>query len=207
MPKPAESAESAPELIVIRHAESEWNEDGRWQGHSAPPLTALGSEQARQLARDLRGTVPDRVEVSDLLRARQTAAALLEDWDVPVRSDALYRELDLGEWSGLTREQIRARDPETLKRFDARDASIRPPGGECRDELWARVERALVEISERCVGEVVALVTHGGFVYALFPDADVKNATVHRGRADELLAALLERRALAQTGGDDSQAF
>jgi len=204
MPKPAESA---PELIVIRHAQSEWNESGRWQGHSDPPLTALGSEQARQLARDLGGSVPDRVEVSDLLRARQTAAVLLEEWDVPVRSDAVYRELDLGEWSGLTREQIRARDPETLEHFDARIGSIRPPGGECRDELWARVERALVEISERCAGEVVALVTHGGFVYALFPDADVKNATAHRGRADELLAGLRERRALAQTGGDDSHAF
>ena len=75
-------------------------------------LMARSIRDGRELAEELAATSPDRVEASDLLRARQTAAALLEKWDVPARTDRLYRELDLGEWSGLTREQIGSRDPE-----------------------------------------------------------------------------------------------
>lgn len=201
------SEPTAPDLIVIRHAQSEWNAIGRWQGHSDPPLSALGQAQAADLARELASTSPDRIEVSDLLRARQTAAALLKQWNAPARTDSRYRELDLGEWSGLTRQEIEARDPAILKPFDARVLSAAAPGGESREQFYGRVEAALVDLCERCAGETVAIVTHGGFVYSLFPDADVRNASAHRGRADVLLAGLRARRAAPGAAGDDSAAF
>jgi len=179
-----------PELIVIRHGRSEWNERGRWQGHADPPLSAAGRLQAEELVERLAGTPIDRVEASDLLRARETAAPLARSRGLPVCTDPVYRELGLGEWSGLTREQIEARDEEVLRPFLAGHPDAVPPGGESRRQLWRRAHAAVASLCERYPGERVALVTHGGFVRACFPTAEVENVSVHRGFGDAVLARL-----------------
>jgi len=181
---------SAPELLVIRHGQSEWNRQGLWQGHADPPLSAEGLRQAESLVQTLATESIDRLEASDLRRARQTAAPLAAARGFAVRTDPLYRELDLGEWSGLTGTQIEERGESILDVFQAGSPTAAAPGGESRQQLWARAREALVALCERCPGERVAVVTHGGFVYACFPDVDAANASVHRGPADELLERL-----------------
>ena len=69
------------------------------------------------------------------------------------------------------------------------------------------MEAALVGLCERHAGETIAIVTHGGFVYALFPEVNASNASAHRGRADVLLGGLRERLAGNATAGDDTSAF
>lgn len=180
----------APELIVIRHGRSEWNERGLWQGHADPPLSAAGQAQAHELVAELSEWPIDRIESSDLLRARETAAPVAQALQLPVRTDPLYRELDIGAWSGLTREQIELRNEPGFSRFLEGRPDAVPPGGEARWQLWERAHRAVQSLCERCPGERVAIFTHGGFVHACFETPAVRNGSVHRGRADAVLERL-----------------
>ena len=181
---------SPPELIVIRHGRTEWNERGRWQGHADPPLSAAGRRQAEELAQRLAGTPIDRIESSDLLRARETAAPLARSLGLPVHTDPAYRELDVGEWSGRTRDQIAALDAALLRTFREGDPDAAAPGGESRRELWRRAHAAIASLCDRCPGGRVALVTHGGFVRACFPAVEVDNVSVHRGSGGAILERL-----------------
>src|SRR3974390_1149426 len=100
-------------LLLLRHAQSEWNAEGRWQGWADPPLSGEGDAQIAEAAAQLEGQRFDLVVTSDLLRARQTAERLLDslEIDVECRVEPGLREFDAGEWSGLTRDQIEQRWP------------------------------------------------------------------------------------------------
>ena len=163
-------------FLVIRHAESTWNAAGRWQGQGDPPLSLEGREQALALAGQLAG---ERIEVliaSDLARSVQTAAILGARWGVVPQHDARLREIDIGAWTGLTREQIVERDAELLARFEAERLEARPGGGETRLEIRARVHAAVAELEAAHRGQRLALVTHLGVIRALAPGAELANA-------------------------------
>src|SRR5580765_6857553 len=96
-------------LVLVRHAESTWNAEGRWQGHADPPLSDAGRAQAEALAEDLAGERFDAVYTSDLARAAQTAEIIARRFGLPAVSDPALREVDVGSWSGLTREEVAAR--------------------------------------------------------------------------------------------------
>ena len=165
------------ELILIRHAQSEWNAAGRWQGHADPSLSALGHEQAAMLAAELAAEPIDRIYASDLLRARQTADALAARLALEVEVDTAFRELDVGRWSGLVREEIEASDAALLAEFETGDPSIRPGGGETRGELRQRARDRVALIAAEHPGERVVIVSHLGFIRALIPDAEPDNAS------------------------------
>jgi len=171
-------------VLLIRHGQSVWNADGRWQGQADPPLTDLGRQQALHAARNL-GAV-DAIVASDLERATETALIISEALGVgPVVLEPGLRERDAGEWSGLTRAEIDRDwpgylDPPPADRHasfgngPAADASAqpraerrRPPSWEPDEVLLARVVAALGRIHDLAPdGEVIA-VTHGGVVYSL----------------------------------------
>ena len=154
-------------VLLVRHGQSEWNADGRWQGQADPPLTDLGRAQAHHAARAL-GQV-DAIVTSDLQRAAETAAIVSGELGVgPIVLDPDLRERDAGEWSGLTRPEIDAGWPGYLE--DRR----RPEGWEPDEQLLARSVAALVRIHELVGpdGEAIA-VTHGGLVYLLESQFDV----------------------------------
>ena len=179
------------QLWLIRHAESEWNSNGRWQGQGDPPLSPRGREQAKQLARDLSSALRDagvsHVYCSDLRRARETAEAVAAELGLDVRVDSELRELDIGAWSGLNRDQIEERDPDLLRRFEANDPDVRAGGGESRRQIRERARRAIQRISRGHVGECIVVVTHLGFVRALIPGSDPGNAEWIRVGAREAL--------------------
>jgi broad specificity phosphatase PhoE len=147
-------------LLLVRHGQSEWNADGRWQGQADPPLTDLGRRQALEAARAV-GAV-DGVWASDLQRAAETAAIIAEQIGVgPVIVDPDLRERDAGEFSGLTRDEIEQRFPGHLA--DHR----RPPGWEDDEHLVERASAAIVRIAEALPGGEALVITHGGVVYAI----------------------------------------
>jgi broad specificity phosphatase PhoE len=151
-------------VLLVRHGQSEWNADGRWQGQADPPLTDLGRAQAHHAARAL-GTV-DAIVSSDLQRAAETAAILSGELGVgPLVLDADLRERDAGEWSGLTRAQIDRDWPGYLDEHAG--TRQRPSGWEPDDALLARATEALVRIHELVPGGEAIAVTHGGLVYVL----------------------------------------
>ncbi len=158
---------SEASLLLIRHAESSWNASGRWQGHADPPLTARGRAQASALAREIAREPIDVLVSSDLRRAAQTAAILAAARGLEAELNPRLRELDLGDWEGLTREQIECGAGDALRRFEAGDPEVRPGGGENLRELDRRARSAVGEIVDAHPGRRLALVTHLGVIRAL----------------------------------------
>jgi broad specificity phosphatase PhoE len=170
--------ESSTQLLLVRHGQTPWNAASRWQGHGDPGLSALGRAQAAQAAEALRaelGRPWDLVIASDLERARSTAEVLAAVLGLGVEVDVRLRELDVGSWTGLTRAEIDARDPETLRAFETGEPSIRPGGGESRVEIRVRTRDCVRSLVERFAGRRLIVVTHLGVIRALVPGAEPGN--------------------------------
>jgi len=180
--------ESAPtRFLLIRHAESEWNAAGRWQGQADPPLSARGLAQAEALARELAGERADALWSSDLRRARETAAPIAEALGLQPGFEPRLRELDIGSWTGCTRSEILTRDPEALLRFEAGDPEQRAGGAESRAAIRIRVRGLFAELCEQNPGRYLIVVTHRGVLRALQPAAETPNAATLRLDASDLI--------------------
>lgn len=159
-------------LLILRHAQSEWNAEGLWQGQADPELSAEGRRQASSAAKALAEIETfDLIFSSDLSRAVQTAAIFREvlALTAPIGIDPGLREYDVGEWSGKTRDEIEARWPGDIARFGSGTLAA-PPGGETRDQFDSRVldAAARVALSAAAQGSGGLLViAHGGVVRAL----------------------------------------
>jgi 2,3-bisphosphoglycerate-dependent phosphoglycerate mutase len=148
-------------LIVARHGETDWNRENRFQGHADPPLNALGRRQSAELADALAGEGLARVYTSPLRRASETAGIVARRLALELESLEALREIDVGAWSGLTRDEVAARFPEAYARWLERA----PHGfedGETYDQLEARVLPAIRRLAERHPSETLLVVTHGG---------------------------------------------
>jgi broad specificity phosphatase PhoE len=153
---------SAPRLLVVRHGESIWNAEGRWQGQADPPLSTLGERQAEAAATGIDEPLA-AIWTSDLARARRTAEIIAGRLGIdPPNHEPRLRERDAGEWSGFTRAEIEERWPGALA------ADRRPPGWEPDDQLAERTLAALHDIGAASVeGTVTLIVTHGGVIRTL----------------------------------------
>lgn len=175
-------------FVLIRHAESVWNAAGRWQGHADPPLSERGRAQAEALAADLAPLGIEVLLASDLARAAQTASIVGEAIGCEPVFDARLRELNIGRWAGLTREEIARRDADALARFEAGDLDARAGGAESRRELRARTRAAVQLRGQQHAGRLVALVVHLGVIGSLRPGLLLANAAWHLLDAGELAA-------------------
>src|SRR5215469_12100275 len=99
-------------LFVARHGQTDWNFEHRWQGHADPPLNATGRAQSVALGESLAGLRIDLVVSSDLRRTSETAELAAARLGLAVELDPRLREVDVGEWSGLTSAQVEERFPE-----------------------------------------------------------------------------------------------
>ena len=144
-------------FLVIRHGESEWNAQRRWQGQADPPLTDLGRMQAHAAVEKL-GTF-DLLASSDLQRARSTAEIIGHRLGIELLpADSRLRETDVGEWQGLTVEEIEAAYPGYLARHE------RPPMFESDASDISRFTSALADLSGACPGGQVLVVAHAGVI-------------------------------------------
>ena len=154
----------AIEITLVRHAESESNVTGHWQGQGDSPLSDDGRGQARALARRLAGAHFDRVICSDLSRTCDTAAAL----GLPMEKSTAWREVDVGRWEGLTRAEVAERFPEEVKQLMAGALDVRIGGAESWLDLYERADAALEELrSKMSPGERALVITHGGVIHGL----------------------------------------
>ena len=147
-------------IVLVRHGETDWNRDNRFQGHADPPLNDTGREQARVLAAELGTESFAAAYTSPLRRAAETAAILAGALGIDAVPDESLMEVDVGSWSGLTRTEVEARFPEGFARW--LEYGHGWDDGETYDELGARVVSGLVDIAARHPDEVVLAVTHGG---------------------------------------------
>jgi 2,3-bisphosphoglycerate-dependent phosphoglycerate mutase len=160
-------------LILARHGETDWNRDGRWQGHADEPLNDRGRAQAQALAEELADEQIAAVYASDLRRARETAeiVAARLGLDAPIEIDARLREVHVGGWSGLTMTEIETRFPDEVTRWQAGDPTHAFDGGESYALMGQRVVAAVEEIAARHPGEQVLVVLHGGPIRGLLAHA------------------------------------
>jgi probable phosphoglycerate mutase len=152
------------ELLLVRHGETDWNRERRFQGHADPPLNDAGREQAHELAETLAGEGIDAIYTSDLQRARETAEILAARFGSEVVALRELREIDVGDWQGLTWPEIEERHPDGAARWH-RDGHGWD-GGETYEQLRERIVAALRGIAERHPGQRVLVVGHGGTVRA-----------------------------------------
>lgn len=155
----------ARDIYLVRHAQSEWNAIGRWQGQADPPLSAHGHVQARALAEHFPDVIPTLLVSSDLQRALDTAAPLGERWMQVPEVDPALRELDVGSWTGKTREEIAAEDPEALNLFFQGLKGWQ--GGETYEQHERRAESFATRMRAMDDDDTVVAVTHGGTLRAI----------------------------------------
>jgi broad specificity phosphatase PhoE len=151
-------------LLMVRHGQSAWNAEGRWQGWIDVALTPLGEAQAEArglaLAADRLGDAV--VYTSDLQRARRTAELIAAALDAPVVTEPRLRERFGGEWQGHTAAEIDEGWPGLREQYRRREISA-PPGAERDETVLARVDAALLDVvTAEPARRTIVLVTHGG---------------------------------------------
>jgi broad specificity phosphatase PhoE len=166
------------ELLLVRHGETDWNRDQRWQGHADRLLNDTGREQARAIAEELAREQIDAIYTSDLARARETAELIAERVGVPFVLEPQLREIDVGEWQGLTRAEIEERFPEGMLKWHEHGHGWE--NGETYDELAGRVLEAVDRIVSQHPDGRVVVVGHGGTIRAIRAHVDESTVAEHR---------------------------
>ena len=157
-------------LWLLRHAQSEWNHEGRWQGQADTPLSDLGRQQAHRVGKRLRRYPITQIISSDAQRAMDTARVVGSYLRLAPAPHPGLRESDIGVWAGLTTPEIKARFPEEWAAMNAR-TDVRRGGGETYSELRARTLAVAQEVTARYHGQNILLVSHGASIRALISAA------------------------------------
>ena len=155
-------------VILIRHGETEWNLSGRWQGHADSPLSPRGVSQAVALGERMSTDSLDHFYTSDLERAQHTSRLVGEPSGWVAKPMESLRERDLGVLEGLTTDEMLQKHPSEYQSFRNDGPDYQVPGGESFRQFCDRCSHALEEVAARHPGERIGLVTHGGFLGALF---------------------------------------
>lgn len=147
------------DLVVLRHGQTNWNLEHRFQGRSDIPLNASGVAQAKAAAATLGRFAFDAVYASPLERAHQTAQLVCPDTEIHL--DERLMEIDVGGWSGLTWEQVTALMPAYEAHYANGVDFRRSSTGETMADVVARGLPAVEEIAARHQGETLLIVSHG----------------------------------------------
>ena len=150
------------ELYILRHGETQWNTQQRFQGQADSPLTSEGERQARLLAERIAALSPSAVYTSDLGRAFSTARIIADECGLIPESDIRLRERNVGILTGLTFDHIRDGHADIWERYFEVDYII--PEGESLNQLLERGRSFLNNIAKRHNGERVVAVSHGAFI-------------------------------------------
>lgn len=173
------------ELWLVRHGQTDWNIQRRFQGHTDIPLNAEGIAQARDLAATLNESHISAVYSSDLNRALQTAGILAEGKSIPVIRDKRLREISMGEWEGKIWQDVNQNLTKELLQLNNNPVHGRAAGGESLAEVAERVKEFADEIAMKYPGQIVLVVSHGLSLGALhcmsagLPLAQARNMIPH----------------------------
>ena len=174
-------------LFLFRHGETDWNREGRLQGHTDTPLNATGLAQAHALAESLRLHRLDAVVSSDLSRALTTAQIVVEALRVPLFIEPGLRETDVGAAEGLLWADAKVRFGEGLTERWYSDGDVAFPGGETGIATRVRGLTALRRFTSIQAHRRIGVSTHGAMVRQLMkhalppgsPPAAVRNTTLY----------------------------
>jgi broad specificity phosphatase PhoE len=188
-------------LVLVRHGESTWNVEGRYQGRLDPPLSPRGREQAQVLSARLYREALARVDKnrlaaivsSPLSRARDTAQICAEVIGLPVVIDERVTEISHGEWEGKLREEIASRWPEMVAAWRTDPHTVQFPGGETLEDVRSRFEsflsdlrgdRGVLAVTHDVVIRIAVLLAQGKPL-SKFNDVRVDNAALNELSYDD----------------------
>ncbi|MGX9366672.1 histidine phosphatase family protein [Desulfoplanes sp. PS50] len=155
-------------ILLLRHGDCRTDGEKRYVGQLDLPLNDLGIRQAREWRDVFAADLPDRVISSDLTRAMQTAKVALEGLPVRIKPQPGLREISLGDWEGMARQDVRTRFSRAYARRGEDLAGFRPPNGESFQDLQTRVVGRFSALCAGCdPGETLLLVTHAGVIRVL----------------------------------------
>ena len=154
-------------LLIGRHGETEWNAEGRIQGHTDVSLSEKGRYQARAVAHRLANTPIELAYCSDLSRSYETAQIILGERDVPLHLTQQLREYHKGVFEGLTAAEMKTRYPQLYAASLLPDLDFAPTGGESIRQSSARMAGLIADIRERHQTETALIVGHGGSLRAV----------------------------------------
>lgn len=158
-------------FLFIRHGETDWNRQQRFQGQIDVPLNDTGLAQAARLGARLAAEPADVLVCSDLLRTRQTAAPLAAAWGLDPLHEPGVREQAFGVLEGLDVPTIKARHPDLWADWLVHRADYALPGGESIRQFHTRVLQAVQALARAHAEHTVAVVTHGGVLDMLWRSA------------------------------------
>lgn len=147
-------------IFLIRHAVTQFNLNGTYQGTSSEDVSVEGAMQIEKLCKRLQKVDIDVVYSSPLKRARTTASRVAQDKRIPLHLREELKEIDFGLWEGLTREETRRRWPEIWKELLSDPGSISLPEGESFQKTMERAVQVFEELSQKHIEECIAIVTH-----------------------------------------------
>jgi len=148
-------------LWLVRHGQTDWNIEGRYQGLSDVPLNVTGIDQAENAAQELSNHQFDAIFSSNLERAYHTAQIISEKIHLPIQVDPRLSEISLGEWEGVLFDEVMALHKDGIEERNRNPLYARPPGGECLAEVAERMQAALEDIFDAYPDGQVVIVSHG----------------------------------------------
>ena len=154
-------------LYIVRHGETQWNAEGRVQGHTDIELSDQGRRQAQTLARRLANVPFDAAYSSDLSRCTETARIILGESPVPLHTTPQLREYNKGVFEGLTVHEYRRRFPDLYRASLVNDLDFAPTGGETMRQTSARMAAFVEQVNGRHLDDTVLVVGHGGSLRSL----------------------------------------
>ena len=187
------------ELILIRHGETDWNRELRFQGQIDVPLNAVGHEQARRLGVRLAGEAAHLLVCSDLIRTQQTALPISEQRLQPFAREAVLecalREQNFGLVDGMRVDDIKSQHPEAWAQWVQFESDYAFAGGESTRQFHVRVMAAVRGLVLAHTGQTLVVVTHGGVLDMIYRTAralplsgprqsDIPNAGLNRVRIE-----------------------
>lgn len=154
------------QVILVRHGASEWSSLGRYQGHEPVPLSPLGIEQAHALKEELYQYNPKRIVSSDLPRTQQTADVIAKHFMLKTHFDVRLRELNCGNWAGLTEQEIKALNPKAVAKL-RNGQDIPRGGGETIADMTVRIHAALADWVRDDFSGTLIFVSHAYVIRAM----------------------------------------
>lgn len=148
------------EIYLIRHGQTEWNIEKRYQGSGDSPLTKMGTEQAIALANHLESTNFDAFYSSPAGRAQTTAKIILGNRNQNIEIINDFQEINLGNWEGRLYEDTKSENPELYNAFWKSPDLFTPQIGESFEDVGKRTFPALKKLAEKNIGKRVLLVSH-----------------------------------------------
>jgi broad specificity phosphatase PhoE len=164
-------------VYLIRHGETQWNTQRRWQGQADIPLNTSGIQQAELLAEWIhtRDVAFSAIYSSDLKRSFMTAQAIADRLQLETSSSQAWREIHVGKWEGLSADDINIRFPGMYEAWLDNVETFVLPNGESVGLLQKRIRAAFNEIVGKHCGEAIIVVTHGAALSALLAGLQKRN--------------------------------